>query len=42
MLRDEGKVEEKMVTKLSRLLRLMEMDLAMVKVAVKEETLREA
>ncbi|KAJ4726146.1 Chlororespiratory reduction 41 [Melia azedarach] len=41
VLRDEGKVEERMVTELSRVLRLMEMDLAMVKAAVKEETLGE-
>ncbi|KAL9444350.1 hypothetical protein AB3S75_017521 [Citrus x aurantiifolia] len=41
VLRDEGKVEERMVTELSRVLRLMEMDLAMVKAAVKEETLSE-
>lgn len=41
VLRDEGKVEDRMVTELSRVLRLMEMDLAMVKAAVKEETLGE-
>ncbi|KAL5736071.1 hypothetical protein ACOSQ2_030859 [Xanthoceras sorbifolium] len=41
VLRDEGKVEERMVIELSRVLRLMEMDLAMVKAAVKEETLNE-
>lgn len=41
VLRDEGKVEERMVTELSRVLRLMEMDMAMVKAAVKEETLSE-
>ncbi|GLT77499.1 hypothetical protein SLA2020_490760 [Shorea laevis] len=41
VLRDEGKVEERMVTELSRVLRLMEMDLAMVKAAVKPETLSE-
>ncbi|XP_022734787.1 uncharacterized protein LOC111288246 [Durio zibethinus] len=41
VLRDEGKVEERMVTELFRVLRLMEMDLAMVKAAVKEETLSE-
>ncbi|KAL4323282.1 hypothetical protein GQ457_11G012990 [Hibiscus cannabinus] len=41
VLRDEGKVEERMVTELSRVLRLMEMDLAMVKAAVKEETLNQ-
>ncbi|GAB4846208.1 Protein CHLORORESPIRATORY REDUCTION 41, chloroplastic [Ancistrocladus abbreviatus] len=39
VLRDEGKVEERMVTELFRVLRLMEMDLAMVRAAVKEETL---
>ncbi|GAA0174713.1 hypothetical protein LIER_28046 [Lithospermum erythrorhizon] len=41
VLRDEGKVEERMVTELSRVLKLMEMDLAMVRAAVKEETLKE-
>uniref|UniRef100_A0A2P2LKP0 Uncharacterized protein MANES_03G122800 n=1 Tax=Rhizophora mucronata TaxID=61149 RepID=A0A2P2LKP0_RHIMU len=41
VLQDEGKVEERMVTELFRVLRLMEMDLAMVKAAVKEETLNE-
>lgn len=41
VLREEGKVEERMVTELFRVLRLMEMDLAMVKAAVKEETLGE-
>lgn len=41
VLRDEEKVEERMVTELSRVLRLMEMDMAMVKAAVKEETLSE-
>ncbi|OIW03159.1 hypothetical protein TanjilG_11796 [Lupinus angustifolius] len=41
ILRDEGKVEERMVTELFRVLRLLEMDLAMVKAAVKEETLSE-
>ncbi|KAL7598216.1 protein CHLORORESPIRATORY REDUCTION 41, chloroplastic [Lactuca sativa] len=40
-LRDEGKVEERMVTELCRVLKLMEMDLAMVKASVKEETLNE-
>ncbi|XP_021758798.1 uncharacterized protein LOC110723736 [Chenopodium quinoa] len=40
-LRDEGKVEDRMVTELFRVLKLMEMDLAMVKAAVKEETLNE-
>lgn len=41
VLRDEGKVEERMVTELFRVLKLMEMDLAMVKAAVKDETLGE-
>lgn len=41
ILKDEGKVEERMVTELFRVLRLMEMELAMVKAAVKEETLSE-
>ncbi|CAK9176265.1 unnamed protein product [Ilex paraguariensis] len=41
VLVEEGKVEERMVTELSRVLKLMEMDLAMVKAAVKEETLGE-
>lgn len=41
VLRDEGKVEERMVTELFRVLKLMEMDLAMVKAAVKEETLNQ-
>ena len=41
ILMDEGKVEERMVTELFRVLKLMEMDLAMVKAAVKEETLGE-
>ncbi|KVH99069.1 uncharacterized protein LOC112514540 [Cynara cardunculus var. scolymus] len=40
-LRDEGKVEDRMVTELCRVLKLLEMDLAMVKAAVKEETLNE-
>ncbi|KAL8506130.1 hypothetical protein ACS0TY_017116 [Phlomoides rotata] len=39
VLRDEGKVDDRMVTELSRVLKLMEMDLAMVKAAVKPETL---
>ncbi|KAM7498821.1 hypothetical protein LguiA_023235 [Lonicera macranthoides] len=38
---EEGKVEERLVTELSRVLKLMEMDLAMVKGAVKEETVKE-
>ena len=41
VLRDKGEVEERMMTELFRVLRLMEMDLAMVKAAVKEETLGE-
>ncbi|KAJ0102361.1 hypothetical protein Patl1_04321 [Pistacia atlantica] len=41
LLRDEGKVADRMVIELSRVLRLMQMDLAMVKAAVKEETLGE-
>ncbi|KAG2682151.1 hypothetical protein I3843_11G179000 [Carya illinoinensis] len=41
VLRDEGEVEERMITELFRVLRLMEMDLAMVKAAVKEDTLGE-
>lgn len=41
VLRDEGKVEERMVTELFRVLKLMEMDLAMVKASVKQETLSE-
>ncbi|CAN1255497.1 Protein CHLORORESPIRATORY REDUCTION 41, chloroplastic [Linum perenne] len=41
LLKEEGKVEERMVTELFRVLRLMEMDLAMVKAAVKEETVEE-
>ncbi|XP_071695954.1 protein CHLORORESPIRATORY REDUCTION 41, chloroplastic [Rutidosis leptorrhynchoides] len=40
-LREDGKVEDRMVTELFRVLKLMEMDLAMVKAAVKEETLNE-
>ncbi|XP_062169016.1 protein CHLORORESPIRATORY REDUCTION 41, chloroplastic [Alnus glutinosa] len=39
VLRDEGQVEDRMITELFRVLRLMEMDLAMVKAAAKEETL---
>uniref|UniRef100_A0A7N2MFA1 Protein DETOXIFICATION n=1 Tax=Quercus lobata TaxID=97700 RepID=A0A7N2MFA1_QUELO len=41
VLSDKGEVEEGMMTELFRVLRLMEMDLAMVKAAVKEETLGE-
>ncbi|KAI3895438.1 hypothetical protein MKW92_044302 [Papaver armeniacum] len=40
VLREEG-VEDRLITELSRVLRLMEMDLAMVKASVKEETLKE-
>ncbi|XP_030443683.2 protein CHLORORESPIRATORY REDUCTION 41, chloroplastic [Syzygium oleosum] len=40
-LREGGEVEERVVTELFRVLRLMEMDLAMVRAAVKEETLAE-
>lgn len=39
ILRDEGKVEDRMITELFRVLKLVEMDLAMVKAAVKEDTL---
>lgn len=41
VLKDEGKVDDRMVTELFRVLKLMEMDLAMVRAAVKEETLIE-
>lgn len=41
VLREEGEVEDRLITELFRVLRLMEMDLAMVKAAVKEETLSE-
>ncbi|URE31048.1 hypothetical protein MUK42_12919 [Musa troglodytarum] len=41
VLQAGGEVEERMVTELHRVLRLMEMDLAMVRAAVKEETLAE-
>ncbi|XP_050369779.1 protein CHLORORESPIRATORY REDUCTION 41, chloroplastic [Argentina anserina] len=41
VLRDEGKVEDRMVTELFRVLKLMEMDMVMVKAAVKDETLSE-
>jgi hypothetical protein len=37
VLRDEGKLEDRMVTELFRLLKLMEMDLAMIKASFKEE-----
>nr|AKH05258.1 chlororespiratory reduction 41 [Erodium foetidum] len=39
VLRDDGEVDERLVTELFRVLRLMEMDLAMVKAAVKDDTL---
>lgn len=41
VLRDEGKVEDRLVTELFRVLKLMEMDMVMVKAAVKDETLSE-
>lgn len=41
VLRDEGKVEDRMVTELFRVLKLLKMDLAMVKAAVKDDTLQE-
>ncbi|XP_008244350.1 PREDICTED: uncharacterized protein LOC103342496 [Prunus mume] len=41
VLRDEGKVEDRMVTELFRVLKLIEMDMVMIKAAVKEETLNE-
>lgn len=41
VLRDEGQVEERLITELFRVLKLMEMDLAMVKASAKEETLTE-
>ncbi|CAM8900837.1 unnamed protein product [Rhodiola kirilowii] len=41
VLREEGEVDERMVTELFRVLKLMEMDLTMVKAAVKKETLSE-
>ena len=41
VLRDEGKVEERLVTELARVLKLMEMDLTMLKAAVKEDTLNQ-
>ncbi|CAN8303035.1 unnamed protein product [Cochlearia groenlandica] len=40
-LREDGEVEERLVTELLRVLRLMEMDLAMVKASVKEDTICE-
>lgn len=41
LLREGGEVEERTVTELFRVLRLMEMDLAMVRAAVQPETLAE-
>ncbi|WCJ37204.1 Protein CHLORORESPIRATORY REDUCTION 41 chloroplastic [Euphorbia peplus] len=41
ILKEEGKVEERMVTELCRVLKLLEMDLAMVKASVKQDTLGE-
>ncbi|WOK91878.1 hypothetical protein Cni_G00569 [Canna indica] len=41
VLRADDQVDERMVTELHRVLRLMEMDLVMVRAAVKEETLAE-
>ncbi|MCL7037273.1 hypothetical protein MKW94_016019 [Papaver nudicaule] len=41
VLREEGGVDDRLITELSRVLRLMEMDLAMVKASVKQETLME-
>nr|AKH05279.1 chlororespiratory reduction 41 [Pelargonium x hortorum] len=41
ILRDDGEVEERLVTELFRVLKLIEMDLAMVKAAVKEDTLNQ-
>nr|AKH05261.1 chlororespiratory reduction 41 [Francoa sonchifolia] len=38
VLRDGGEVEERLITELFRVLKLMEMDLVMVKAAVKDET----
>lgn len=40
-LRGKGEVEERVATELFRVLRLMEMDMEMVKAAAKEETLKE-
>ncbi|XP_062077814.1 protein CHLORORESPIRATORY REDUCTION 41, chloroplastic [Humulus lupulus] len=39
VLREKGEVEERLITELFRVLRLIEMDMTMVKAAVKEETL---
>ncbi|XP_020256494.1 uncharacterized protein LOC109833296 [Asparagus officinalis] len=41
VLREGGEVEERMLTELYRVLKLMEMDFEMVKAAVKEETVKE-
>ncbi|XP_073006388.1 protein CHLORORESPIRATORY REDUCTION 41, chloroplastic [Typha latifolia] len=41
VLRAAGEVEDRVVTELFRVLKLMEMDVEMVKAAVKEETLKE-
>ncbi|KAL5540015.1 hypothetical protein UlMin_043970 [Ulmus minor] len=41
VLRDKGEVEDRLITELFRVLRLIEMDLVMVKAAAKEETLKE-
>ncbi|XP_068667525.1 protein CHLORORESPIRATORY REDUCTION 41, chloroplastic [Aristolochia californica] len=41
VLREGGEVEDRLITELFRVLKLMEMDLEMVKAAVKEDTLRE-
>nr|DAD24390.1 TPA_asm: hypothetical protein HUJ06_025854 [Nelumbo nucifera] len=39
VLREEGEVEDRMITESFRVLRLMEMDLSMVMAAIKEEML---
>ncbi|ERM97868.1 hypothetical protein AMTR_s00115p00066030 [Amborella trichopoda] len=39
ILREKGEVEERLITELKRVLRLMEMDLELIKAAVKQETL---
>lgn len=41
ILRDKGEVEDRLVIELFRVLKLMEMELEMVKAAKKEETLNE-
>ncbi|KAI4340056.1 hypothetical protein MLD38_024930 [Melastoma candidum] len=41
VLREKGEVEERLITELLRVLRLLEMDFVMVKGAVKEETVAE-